>query len=269
MTKPEPHSSPRTTPPAPLVSVVTVVKNAADSLAQTMDSVLLDMPETAEYLVLDGGSTDSTPGIIEARAARLAYWHSRPDRGISDAFNQGIEHARGTFILLLNADDFLEPGILAEVSRYIEAAHMTTGVIHGGLRYIDESTGAVFERFPEPARIRRVMSIYHPTMFVARRTYQEVGGYDEGYRFAMDSEWVHRAISQGIEFHQLDMIVTNMRLHGTSYRNTFHSLLEFYQSTTTHFGFALANLLVLARQLAFQTLFKLPGFQKLWLERAR
>ena len=59
---------------APLVSIVTVVFNGAEYLAETIVSVCEQSYKNIEYIVIDGGSTDSTLEIIKAHELKIDYW---------------------------------------------------------------------------------------------------------------------------------------------------------------------------------------------------
>ena len=88
---------------APAVSVITVTLNHADGLRRTIASVAEQRMAGLEYVVLDGGSRDDTEQV--AKHPRVDVFLSKPDRGISHAFNRGIELARGRHLLFLNAGD--------------------------------------------------------------------------------------------------------------------------------------------------------------------
>jgi len=74
-------------PVFPRISIITVVFNAADSIEETLLSVLGQTWKNIEYLVIDGGSTDGTIDIIEKYREHIHYWISEPDKGIFDALN--------------------------------------------------------------------------------------------------------------------------------------------------------------------------------------
>src|SRR5262249_45066914 len=93
----------------PLVSIVTPSFNMGRVIEETILSVLSQDYPNIEYLVMDGGSTDGTVGILERYKNRLRYV-SAPDNGQADAVNRGFGHTRGSIFAYLNADDTYLPG---------------------------------------------------------------------------------------------------------------------------------------------------------------
>ena len=82
-----------------------------------MDSVFNQTFIDYEYLIIDGGSTDGSTDEIKNHANKLVYWVSEKDKGIYNAMNNGIAHAKGEYLLFLNSGDHLKnPNILEELS---------------------------------------------------------------------------------------------------------------------------------------------------------
>jgi glycosyltransferase involved in cell wall biosynthesis len=79
----------------PLVSIVTPCLNSEKYLEQTIRSVINQTYRNIEYIVVDGGSTDGTPGIIRKYEDRITRWISEPDKGVYDAMNKGIALSSG------------------------------------------------------------------------------------------------------------------------------------------------------------------------------
>lgn len=91
----------------PLVSVITVVFNGEKYLEQTIQSIINSTYQNLEYIVIDGGSTDSSLNIIKKYENYIDYWVSEPDNGVYDAMNKGSIAASGDYTLHINADDLL------------------------------------------------------------------------------------------------------------------------------------------------------------------
>ncbi|MDD4117979.1 MAG: glycosyltransferase, partial [Kiritimatiellae bacterium] len=88
------------------ISILTPNYNGAHWLARSMDSVLsqqLAPGDELEYIVVDGGSTDGSQAIAEARRDRLAALISEKDNGPADALNKGFRLATGDLVGWLNA----------------------------------------------------------------------------------------------------------------------------------------------------------------------
>ena len=83
---------------SPKISIITVVFNAAEMLEETIKSVLAQMYDNWEFIIVDGGSTDGTIDILKRYQLPKILWKSEPDKGIYDAMNKGIIRASGKWI---------------------------------------------------------------------------------------------------------------------------------------------------------------------------
>lgn len=132
------------TPPAsaqesagwPTITIVTPSYNQAPFAEATLRSVLLQGYPKLEYIVLDGGSSDGAAQVIEKYANFLSFWSSGPDRGQSDAINQGFARATGQVLAWLNTDDRYLPGTLHSVARQV-MAHPGAAAWVGSCRSVD------------------------------------------------------------------------------------------------------------------------------------
>lgn len=99
----------------PKVTIVTPSFNQGEFIEETIRSVLLQNYPNLEYIVIDGGSTDNTIGIIKKYEASLTFWVSEPDGGQADAINKGFKMATGDYLGWLNSDDILYPNAIQQV----------------------------------------------------------------------------------------------------------------------------------------------------------
>lgn len=91
----------------PKLSIITVNLNNRYGLQRTIDSVVSQTFTDYEWIVIDGGSTDGSRELIEQYQDHFAYWCSEPDKGIYNAMNKGITHAKGEWLQFLNSGDWL------------------------------------------------------------------------------------------------------------------------------------------------------------------
>jgi glycosyltransferase involved in cell wall biosynthesis len=181
----------------PLVSIVTPSFNQAHFLEATIRSVLAQDYPNLEYIVVDGGSHDGSLEIIQRYTNRLAWWISEPDQGQADAINKGFTHAQGEIFAWLNSDDTYLPGAVSEAVRFLQG-HPDSPMIYGDANLINEN-GDILGRFPARQTDYRQMlrgSVHIPqqSTFYRAMLWQEVGGLDTSFYFAMDYDlWVRLA----------------------------------------------------------------------------
>lgn len=91
------------------LSIITVNYNDAKGLERTIKSVISQSYHDFEFIVIDGGSSDKSLGIIKKYEQHIDYWVSEPDGGIYQGMNKGLRQAKGdyvNFILFLNIKKF-------------------------------------------------------------------------------------------------------------------------------------------------------------------
>jgi hypothetical protein len=91
----------------PLVSVIVVVYKDSTELLALIDNLASFRGPNLEVVIIDGGSPDNTPEILQQNSDRIDYWLSEPDKGIYDAMNKGLKASRGVWIIHINAGDRL------------------------------------------------------------------------------------------------------------------------------------------------------------------
>lgn len=183
------------------ISVVTVCYNSASTIEQTLLSVAAQTHPDVEHIVIDGGSTDGTLGILERHRERLAVVVSEPDRGLYDAMNKGWKRASGEVVGFLNADDtFRAPEALDELAAAFERSG--SDAVYGDLELV--SRGGEVVRVWRSGPFRRFKyhlgwMTPHPATYVRRRLFERHGGFTDGLSISADYElmlrffFLHRA----------------------------------------------------------------------------
>jgi glycosyltransferase involved in cell wall biosynthesis len=239
----------RVVPACPKVSIVTPSLNSEKFLEETIRSVREQTYGHIEYIVIDGGSTDGTTGIIRKHAKEIDHWVSEPDKGISDAFNKGILASTGEIIGFLNSQDTYCHG---DVIRKIVDAfdeNPAVKIVYGKTYYVPidskEIVGVMGERFSEK-RMNRRNIMPHQSVFVKREVFDRFGLFPVSYKSAMDYEFLLRA-TKAYPPRFLDEGLAVMRLGGMSDTRKFAVCRELFRaqiSTGCPFPGSLAALLV-------------------------
>jgi len=125
---------------APLISIVTVCRNAGSVIETTARSITEQSFIDFEWIVIDGASTDDTLTNLAPFRSRIKHLISEPDHGIYDAMNKGLRVARGQFVYFLNAGDWLTHyRILEEV--VMAPLSPEYALVYGGVRFLDPNAG--------------------------------------------------------------------------------------------------------------------------------
>jgi glycosyltransferase involved in cell wall biosynthesis len=200
----------------PPVSVIVAVFNRSETLQPCLDSVFEQTIQPLEVIVCDGGSTDGSREILEANSARLSYWHSRPDRGVPNAWNMALQHSTGEWVCFLGADDrFARPGAIATMLG--AARDSSTNYVSGQATLIDDHGNArrvVGTRW-DWERMKRYQNVAHPGSLHRRDLFARYGNFDESYPIALDYDFLLR-VGRDIKAAFVAEPVTLMGMSGQS-----------------------------------------------------
>jgi glycosyltransferase involved in cell wall biosynthesis len=209
----------------PSITIITVCKNAVETIERTLQSVLMQSHPVDQYVIIDGGSTDGTLNIIqsyqEAFGGRLE-WVSEPDQGIYDAMNKGLERSTGNIAGILNADDWYEVDAIKHV--IATASTNPPGVYYGMLRKWFE--GKECEIVRKGHEFLWQQMIPHPASFVHAEVYKTYGLFDSTFQLAGDYELMMRVASHDVPFYPVDSILANFVIGGASRKKSRALWLE-------------------------------------------
>jgi glycosyltransferase involved in cell wall biosynthesis len=205
----------------PLISVITVSHNSADSIAKSINSVLEQSYEKIEYIIIDGASVDGTKDIVKSYGTKISRFITEPDKGMYDAINKGIAVSNGDIIGILNSDDvFYDRHVIGKVAEsfseneidavYGDAIFVKSGDTSRIVRYY--SSGAF-----HPRKFRFGFMPAHPSFYARRELFERFGLYKSDYKIAADFELLLRFIHVNrIKYKYLKMPFVKMRTGGIS-----------------------------------------------------
>jgi glycosyltransferase involved in cell wall biosynthesis len=209
-------SRPSRAPAQPLVTIVTPSFNQGEFIADAIDSVLAQDYPAIEYMVVDGGSTDSTLDVLRSYGHRVR-WTSAPDGGQSDAIHRGFMAGSGEYIAWLNSDDRYVPGAISAAVKEL-AIDSSAGLVYGKGEFIDRA-GALIEPCAhiEPWSLERLVGtvnlILQPATVFRRNQYLAVGGIDTQLHYVMDYDlWIRLGSKFPVRF--LPQVLAQARVYG-------------------------------------------------------
>lgn len=189
---------------APLVTIIVPAYNRAGGLLEaTLDSILEQDYPHLECLVLDDGSTDSTPQVLERYAAvhpERMRWERHENMGQPKTLNRGFEIARGELIGYLNSDDLLLPGAIAKLAALLVDNPEAT-LAYPAYRVIDEDGETIADMMPPEYTAAEAIRLHNCIVNVGaiyrRRVIEQIGGWDTDFTYLADFDWCVRAYSVG------------------------------------------------------------------------
>lgn len=208
----------------PSISLVTPSFQQGQFLERTIKSVVSQNYPKLEYVIQDGGSDDGSAEIIQRYQNKLTYWSSEPDQGQADAIKKGFNHTSGEIMAWLNSDDLLLPGVLSFIGEYF-AKHPEVDVLYGN-RVIIDAVDREIGRWVIPGHDPEVLAwadyVPQETLFWRKRLWDEVGGLDTSFQFALDWDLLLRFQNAGATFACLPDYLGCFRVHDE--QKTSHAL---------------------------------------------
>jgi glycosyltransferase involved in cell wall biosynthesis len=188
---------------SPLVSVVIPAYNAERTIRATLTSVLDQTMADLEVIVVDDGSTDSTPETAASLRDPRVRVLRQPNAGHASARNTGIAEAAGTYIAAVDADDIWLPTKLdTQLAVFREHPHVTA--LHGAAVHVDDSLRPIFiGRCPNGKNklldilCFRGLPGFMCTLMIERSVMEEIGGFDSSLIILQDWELAIRLARRG------------------------------------------------------------------------
>lgn len=204
-----------------LVTIIVAVFNGDRTLQQCIDSVADQTYEHKQLIVIDGGSSDQTVDIMRLNADKIDFSLSENDRGIYDAWNKGLSHARGDWVCFLGSDDYFHDSrVLAHMVERLVSVPQEIDIAYGRLVLVDE-LGNSLQSLGEKwhlikTQFTKMMCIPHPAVFHRRALFEKYGKFNETFKIAGDYEMLLRALKDGDACSFMDIVVVCMRTGGVS-----------------------------------------------------
>ncbi|MCL4457695.1 MAG: glycosyltransferase [Nitrospirae bacterium] len=223
----------------PKVSVIVTAHNYGKYLPQCLDSVLKQRFSDWEMIVVNDGSTDDTPAILER------YCESFPDRmkvitieglGLAKACNAGIRASQGKYIIRLDADDYFDENILLIESHILDNdpnIHMVYCDYYRISKY-----GEILDSYRLP-KVNDEIKLLDRSPLAAgamyrRECYDAIGGYNEELRYQEDYDFWIRFIDK-FNVYNVNLPLMYYRKHEAGMSNNFSARMKARQYVKKRF----------------------------------
>lgn len=217
----------RTIGTPPFFSIVTIVRNNADGLARTAESIIEQRFKNYEWIIVDGGSTDATLTVIERYRDRIESAVSEPDKGIYDAMNKGLRRSRGEYVNYMNAGDaFATPDALAAVYAKVSGLEERPTLIYGS-SLMDLGGGRhIVRRVKAPASyILHGLPALHQAIFFERLAHLKVP-YPDEFAVCGDYAVVGELMRRGSSWATVSDLISLNEIGGDSFSFTHADRME-------------------------------------------
>lgn len=166
------------------LSIITINYNNASELERTIESVVTNKTADIEYIVVDGGSTDTSIDIIHHYKDGIDQWMSEPDKGIYNAMNKGIKMAKGEYVMFVNSGD-----TLFETIDFNKILSRINGedIIYHNLEIAEENTTYI-KNYPADLSFKYFAedSLPHLGTLIKRDLFERYGFYNEDFKIVAD-----------------------------------------------------------------------------------
>ena len=238
------------------ITIITPSFNQAEFLEQTIKSVVTQSYQNIEYLIFDGGSTDSSLDIIKKYAKKypkIIKWQSKKDKGQVDALNKGITMATGKIIAYINSDDYYLPGTFTKVVKFFKQNSSSQWLV-GNCQVTAKNLSWTF-KLKHLVPVNKSQNwlylsnwINQPAVFLKKDLVSRVGKFNPKYNYAFDYDYWLRC-SKTILPIRLKQSLAVFRVHSlskgsSSYQKQFKEQQQIVTSLTDNkFIKSLHNLL--------------------------
>ena len=215
------------------ISIIVATYNSGKTLSKCLRSIINQKCSSVELIVIDGQSTDETIDILEGFEEYIDHVISEVDEGIYDAWNKGIDQARGNWFMFVGSDDQLRTGCIKGYMQQI-ACNNDYDFISGRIMLVN-NFGDELREFGGPYDWRifkRHMNLAHVSSLHNRRLYHSYGNYNINYKICGDYEFLLRP-KENLKVKFVDKLFANMAIGGISF-GSFDALREARNAKLLH-----------------------------------
>jgi glycosyltransferase involved in cell wall biosynthesis len=222
------------------ISTIIPSYNLGKYIKRTIDSVLNQDYSNKELIVIDGGSTDETIGILKSYGDKI-FWISEKDNGQADAINKGFKMATGEIVSWINADDYYEPNIFTKISEEFSKNKNKISILYGkcnSISDIEKKVAIPKKNISAENLISKGNLIYQPSSFYNTEIVKKVGFLDEKLNYWMEYDLYIKLLKEKPAKY-IDIILSNFTVRDDQKSNKNNLLkmdAELFKISKSHGG---------------------------------
>lgn len=207
-----------------LISIIIPCYNYGRFLARAIQSALDQDYSHIEVLVVNDGSTDDSLQVAESFGEKIRVL-SKPNGGLSSARNYGVEHAKGDFIVFLDADDWMTSHAVRRFMEVMASLPAEAGVVACYSRFFLADGTSNEPQFTEPGRVEEIFcedvvlsrrsKSFVPYTLIRRDVFQRVGGFDLNFgRLGSEDRDFWIRVASKFRIFRVHEVLLNYVIHG-------------------------------------------------------
>ncbi len=216
------------------LSIITICYNEPN-LENTCKSIVNQIWQDFEWIVIDGGSNKETQKIWNKYKYRIDRFISEPDNGIYDAYNKGIKLAKGKFLNFMNAGDcFYDNNVLYNISQFFI---LNIDIIYGNSFCIFPSTPNknILKTYPNTVNKKYFFddNLNTQSMIIKRNLFSKYGAFNTSYKICADwDKWI-TFIKNKKKFIYIPTTISKYNMEGLSNKINYED--ELHRIQKKHF----------------------------------
>ncbi|MEG0992628.1 MAG: glycosyltransferase family 2 protein [Bacteroidales bacterium] len=199
------------------ISIITVNRNNADGLAQTLESVRAQKKRNQfEYIVIDGASIDTSQIIIRENEDIIDFQISEPDKGIYDAMNKGVLKATGKYVYFLNSGDvFCNDNVIYNIKKLLPKT--SNCIFLGGVEIKNHYFSMNWVLPKKLSYFDFLEGFCHQAMFIPLELLIRENGYKTQYKIVADWVFMMDCFRKNdVKWITSSLLITNYNTFGVS-----------------------------------------------------
>lgn len=203
-----------------IISIIIACYNSEGTIRKCLESVVAQVYNNWECLIIDGASKDKTIEIVKEYANRdnRIRYVSEPDNGIYDAFNKGWKMAKGEWIYYLGSDDQIEPNGLVDLLSQAKQPQ-AYDVIYGNIKYLKDDGHIDIHKHHSHNQLPWKTFACHQALIMRRTIIDRLGGFDEKIKIIADKDLIIRSyfLNPSCKYKETEALVALYKGGGASY----------------------------------------------------